>query len=134
VKQYADVEAMARLSKVDYSYIESLEQIRPWLIKRPKAGGGVEDGYPAVSTPEWWALRLRLEQIMGRKIQKMREKLPKGCAPTDERRANDAKWTSLGNEEAQLNYERDGKTREWWLENWGGGRESLKHIRQDFGR
>ena len=81
-----------------YSHIESLAQIRP--------------PYPATLSADWWALRRRMEEIMAR----------------DQRR-NDVKWTreeivrsktatsaSLGEEHGTIEYERDGMTREEWLE------------------
>jgi hypothetical protein len=119
---YPDMRALARLSKVSYAHLESLEQINRRDME-----------YPGSGTPEWWALRLRYEELLARSIRKLwgKDLAKRGVDPL---RATAAKWTELGNEDAQRNYERDGKTLEWWLENWGGGRESLKSIRQDFGR
>ena len=90
---YPDMRAMARLATENYDHLESLEQIRP--------------PFPSHGSPNWWALRLRYEQLLESRMRRLRNgstiKFP-DTAAMDEA----AKWTALGNEHAQAIYERRG--------------------------
>ncbi len=102
MSNYPDMREMARLATENYARIESLEQIRP--------------PYPARGTPNWWSLRLRYEQLLHTRLRRERDGQP---LPGDgEQQATRAKWTALGNELATLEYQRDGRTRDWWIANW----------------
>ena len=57
--RYPSLRDMARLATEDFSRIESLDQVRP--------------PYPARGTPNWWALRLRYEELLNRKITDLRK-------------------------------------------------------------
>lgn len=93
-----DMHELAKLATEKYDHIDSLEQIRP--------------PYPAHGTSNWWALRLRYEQILNARL--CRERAGK-VYPTEQRDVL-AKWTALGHEQSTKDYERDGKSREQWLE------------------
>lgn len=120
--EYADMRDMARLSKDAFSDITSLEQINR---KHPR----FEKGYPGAGSPEWWALRLRYEGLLMAEIRKSRSGSLK-TTPIDPARATAAKWAALGNEQADVDYQRDGKSREWWLAHWNSS--ALSGHREDY--
>lgn len=83
---FPNLRDMARLATEDYSKFDSLDQIKP--------------PYPASGTPNWWALRLRYEQLLLGRIRKDR----KGADIPNADECNCAKWAALGNEEADEKY------------------------------
>lgn len=95
---YQDMRTLARLSKVDFSDIDSLD-----AINRRK-GSRFENGYPANGTPEWWALRYRYEQLLKASIRKLRSGTHIKAGDTPEDEADAAKWAALGNEQADADY------------------------------
>ena len=104
--KYPDIAEMGRLSSEDYSTITSMEQVS----RREKSR--FERGYPANGTPEWWALRHRIEEILHKQQRDLRKAYPL-AQDRDEHRsrhehelATTARWVSLGNEDAQADYER----------------------------
>jgi hypothetical protein len=89
---------LARRSTEDYSTITSLDQIN----RQPKSR--FERGYPGQGTAEWWALRLRYEDLLGAKLR--RERSESKLQPTfNEAEAVAAKWSALGNETADRDYQ-----------------------------
>ena len=87
--EYPDMRAMARLATEDYSRIDSLEKIRP--------------PYPAHGSPNWWALRLRLEELLA---EKHRRAWKNALIATrmNVAEAQAAKWSALGNEYGEQVY------------------------------
>lgn len=110
MNRYPDMRDMARLATEDYSRIDSIEAINSRDLK-----------YPAYGTPNWWALRARYETLLAARLRNERRD-PRGreskFSPEDERHYVAAKWCALGNEQATADYERKGKTRDWWLRTW----------------
>jgi hypothetical protein len=98
VARYPDLDALARLSKQDFSDIGSLDMIS----RRPKTR--FEAGYPANGTPEWWALRKRYEELLFSKIRAERAASHMPCR-VNEPEAEAAKWAALGNETADRDYQ-----------------------------
>lgn len=84
---FPNMREMARLATENYSRIDSLEQIRA--------------PYPANGTPNWWALRLRYEELLLARIRKDR----KGVKLPNEDECESAKWAAIGNEEADRRYQ-----------------------------
>ena len=83
-----------------FDHIESLEQIKP--------------PYPAQYSADWHALRRRVEIIIHRKQAKHP---PRWTAdPVAHYKA--AMRLAAGDDSAQLDYERDGKSAEWWIGKW----------------
>jgi hypothetical protein len=85
--RFPDMAAMARGATEDYSRIDSLAQIRP--------------PFPAQGTPNWWALRKRLEELLARDQRRLGAKFTADAR----RRSELAKWTALGNEDAKERFE-----------------------------
>ena len=96
--RYANVEGMARHSTADFSGIDSLEMIS----RKPKTR--FEGGYPASGEAEWWALRRRYEQLLFAEIRKLRASSSIPCK-VNEPEADAAKWSALGNETADRDYQ-----------------------------
>ena len=97
-----------------YAHIEGLAEIKP--------------PYPAVFSADWWELRQRMEEIMAKGQRKRNIR----WTEAELSRSKVAKQTSLGDEDAKIEYERDGMTREEWLEKWWpSGRGSLKDRASD---
>ena len=95
---YTDIRSMARLATEDYSSLDSLQQ-----ISRDR-GSRFEKGYPAHGSPNWWALRIRYEQLLLGKVRKERAASKLRCdEKLDEWDA--AKWAALGNEQADRDYQ-----------------------------
>jgi len=114
VADYPSLAEMSRLATEDYSKIDSIDQIRP--------------PYPAHGTPNWWALRRRYEQLLLARVRRERKDAPL-AGPTalakvvgadfdQDRHCRAATWASLGNERAVVDYQRAGRSREWWLSHW----------------
>lgn len=87
---YPDMRELARHATEDYSRIDSLDQIKP--------------PYPAQGTPNWWALRLRYEQLLMARIRRDRANSAIPCR-VNEGEATAAKWAALGNEQADSDYQ-----------------------------
>lgn len=85
---FPDMRDMARLATEDFSRIESLEQIKP--------------PYPGQGTPNWWALRLRYEEILTKRLRKDRN----GEVSPKSEEWECAKWAALGNEDADRRYQK----------------------------
>lgn len=91
MRNYLDMREMARGATETYRHIDSLEGIRP--------------PYPARGTPNWWALRIRYEELLFSKIRRQRAE-SKLALPEKPDQANAAKWSALGNEAADADYQR----------------------------
>ena len=95
---YPDMRELAKRSTEDYSTVTSLDQIN----RQPKSR--FEKGYPGQGTPEWWALRLRYEELLNAKLR--RERSQSSMKPSfNEAEAIAAKWAALGNETADKDYQ-----------------------------
>lgn len=87
---YPDMRELARGATESYERIQSLDQIKP--------------PYPAFGSPNWWALRLRYEQLLLAKIRRQRADSPL-CCTVNEPEGHAAKWGALGNEHADHDYQ-----------------------------
>jgi hypothetical protein len=114
VDKYADMKDMSKLAATQYTDVTSLEQIN----RRER--GKFTGGYPGAGTREWWALRLRLEELMAAEQRKGRKQSGWTVPETPEyiARSTAAKWAALENPEATNDYQRNGFTREQWLKRW----------------
>jgi hypothetical protein len=86
-----------------YTDIDSLEQIR-LVDERNRRGSRFPEGFPALYSPNWWALRRRYEELLGR-----RQRLARGgerWSSEDYSLSQIAKQVSLGDEPATAEYER----------------------------
>jgi hypothetical protein len=100
---YPDMRELARLATERYMQLESLEQIKP--------------PYPGHGSPNWWALRLRCEELLEARIRKGW----RGAMfqpDWNHARSEAAKWSAIGNEDADRDYQRDGKSRDEWVSRW----------------
>ena len=88
---YPDMRDLARHATEDYSRVESIEAFRP--------------PYPGQGTPNWWAMRLRYEQLLMAKIRKSRAGTQIKSKPINEAELDAAKWAALGNEQANADYQ-----------------------------
>jgi hypothetical protein len=64
------------------------------------ARGATED-YSRIDSPNWWALRKRLEELLARDQRRLGAKFTADAR----RRSELAKWTALGNEDAKERFE-----------------------------
>ena len=96
---YPHMHDLARLSREDYSDVHSLDSIS----RGPRTR--FEGGYPAQGTPEWWALRQRYEELLMAKIRRDRAGSPIRTQHDRDREYEAAKWASLGNEDADREYQ-----------------------------
>jgi hypothetical protein len=89
VARYPDMREMARGATESYDRIDALDQIKP--------------PYPAQGSPNWWALRMRYEQLLMAKIRRHRADNHLNL-PLNAPEAEAAKWAALGNETADRDY------------------------------
>lgn len=111
---YPDMRELARFATENYSSIDSIDRFRP--------------PFPAQGTPNWWAMRQRYEELLLARVRRDRNgarlagpstaSKVAGADLNHEAHANSAKWAALGNEDADVDYQRAGKSREWWLATW----------------
>jgi hypothetical protein len=87
---YPNMRDLAAMATEDYSRIDSLEAIKP--------------PFPAQGSPNWWALRLRYEELLFTKIRRQRSDsvIPVRVNTAE---AEAAKWAALGNEQADKDYQ-----------------------------
>jgi hypothetical protein len=104
----ATMRKMAESATDRYTDITSLDQIN----RREK--GRFAQGYPGALTPNWWALRLRVLEL----LEKQQRNLGIEWSKDDLAKSEAALATALNDDDAKIKYERNGLTREQWLYKW----------------
>ena len=91
----ATMQRMAAASSQDYADITSLAQVSR------ERGSRFERGYPPRLSAEWWALRLRVEEIIAKGQRRRKSHWTRDEVELSEA----AKGTALGDEECEARYQ-----------------------------